>query len=521
MKVAPFLSISLGLIFFLFSSFITKQDPPIVNDKFVVVLDAGHGGHDPGNLGNGYLEKNIALGIVLAAGKALESERDIEVVYTRKEDRFVDLYVRGEIANKAKADLFVSIHCDSHNSDANGAGTFVLGLHANKQNFEIAKKENSVIYLEDNYESRYAAYDINSPESIIGLTIMQEEFLEQSILLGKMMQDNFTKNLKRKDRKVKQAGFIVLHQTFMPSILVETGFLTNKSEGAYLNSKKGQTEMGKAIADAIVLYKTNLWSGRDAIAQEGEAVITSVPQVQKEEIPEPVVEKAEPEVTPKTEISKTDEARKDLDEAKSAEMVQKPTAEEAVAAGVAVAAVEKELKTTQEPEDKTKMEQATDPSMDKAVTEDQQSVPQAVKEEMDKTSEKKTEQIVVETITEKPAEEKTEPSKEVVETKKPVEEEPLKKESEKESVQITFKVQILASSKDIPLRSENFNGLNTISKEPYKNLTRYMYGRTNSYKQAKLLKSNADLKGYTTSFIVAYKEGVRIPVKEAVKYVSE
>ena len=116
------------------------------------------------------------------------------------------------------------MHCDSHTSDAHGAGTFVLGLHANKQNFEIAKKENSVIYLEDNYESRYADYDINSPESVIGLTIMQEEFLDQSIMLGKMMQDNFSNKLKRNDRKVKQAGFIVLHQTFMPSILVETGF---------------------------------------------------------------------------------------------------------------------------------------------------------------------------------------------------------------------------------------------------------------------------------------------------------
>lgn len=192
--------------------------------KFVVVLDAGHGGHDPGNLGNGYLEKNIALRIVLKVGAILEKNPDIKVIYTRKDDTFVDLYKRGEIANKANADLFVSVHCDSHSSDAHGAGTFVLGLHANKQNFEIAKKENSVIYLEDNYESRYAAYDINSPESIIGLTIMQEEFLDQSINLAKLMQDNFAKKLKRTDRKVKQAGFIVLHQTFMPSVLVETVF---------------------------------------------------------------------------------------------------------------------------------------------------------------------------------------------------------------------------------------------------------------------------------------------------------
>lgn len=223
-------AICLGLIFLLFS-FIKNDTEPLDKEKFVVVLDAGHGGHDPGNLGNGYLEKNIALSIVLKAGQVLEKYPDVEVIYTRKDDSFVDLYKRGEIANKANADLFVSVHCDSHSSNAYGMGTFVLGLHANRQNFEVAKKENSVIYLEDNYEQRYSEYDINSPESVIGLTIMQEEFLDQSIELAKLLQDNFTKKLKRKDRKVKQAGFIVLHQTFMPSVLVETGFLTNKDEG--------------------------------------------------------------------------------------------------------------------------------------------------------------------------------------------------------------------------------------------------------------------------------------------------
>ena len=233
---------------------------------FTVVLDAGHGGHDPGNLGNGFLEKDIALSIVLEAGKALAKNGNIKVVYTRDDDTFVDLYARGEIANKAQADLFVSVHCDSHSSDANGAGTFVLGLHANTQNFEVAKKENSVIYLEDNYESRYADYDINSPESVIGLTIMQEEFLDQSILLGKMMQDRFTAELKRKDRKVKQAGFIVLHQTFMPSVLVETGFLTNRDEGQYLNSKKGQQEMGGAIANAILEYHKQISSNSTGLS---------------------------------------------------------------------------------------------------------------------------------------------------------------------------------------------------------------------------------------------------------------
>ncbi|HKL91268.1 MAG TPA: N-acetylmuramoyl-L-alanine amidase, partial [Allomuricauda sp.] len=127
-----------------------KNDTEVQSkDKFVVVLDAGHGGHDPGNIGNGYLEKKIALAIVLKIGKELEKHPDIEVVYTRSDDTFVDLFQRGEIANQANADLFVSVHCNAHNSDAYGTETYVLGLHANRQNFEVAKKENSVIYLED------------------------------------------------------------------------------------------------------------------------------------------------------------------------------------------------------------------------------------------------------------------------------------------------------------------------------------------------------------------------------------
>ncbi|WP_417444734.1 N-acetylmuramoyl-L-alanine amidase [Joostella sp.] len=246
-----FLLISLSLSQSIYSSDII---PP--NDgKFIVVLDAGHGGHDPGNLGNGFKEKEIALKIVLQVGEILSRNPNIKVVYTRKDDSFVDLYVRGKIANEAKADLFVSVHCNSHNSSAHGTETFVLGLHVNERNFDVAKKENSVIYLEDDYEVNYAGYDINSPESFIGLTIMQEEFLDQSILLAKSIQDNFTGKLKRVNRGVKQAGFIVLHQTFMPSVLIETGFLTYKPEGSYLNSGKGKSDMATSIADAILNYK--------------------------------------------------------------------------------------------------------------------------------------------------------------------------------------------------------------------------------------------------------------------------
>ena len=140
-----FMAYLMALMMFVFAADLNAQasqgDLP-GEDSFTVVLDAGHGGHDPGNLGNGFLEKNIALNIVLQAGKALESTADVKVIYTRDDDTFVDLFKRGEIANKAKADLFVSVHCDSHSSDAHGAGTFVLGLHANEQNFEVAKKEN-------------------------------------------------------------------------------------------------------------------------------------------------------------------------------------------------------------------------------------------------------------------------------------------------------------------------------------------------------------------------------------------
>ena len=225
---------------------------------FTVVLDAGHGGHDPGNLGSGYKEKEIALDIVLKIGDILKKDPNIKVVYTRKDDSFVDLYVRGKIANDAQADLFVSVHCNSHNSSAHGTETFVLGLNANNRNFEVAKKENSVIYLEEDYEVNYAAYDINSPESFIGLTMMQEEFLDQSVFLAKSIQDNFTDKLNRVNRGVKQAGFIVLHQTFMPSVLIETGFLTYKPEGAYLDSKKGKVDMAQSIAKAVKKYKTHL-----------------------------------------------------------------------------------------------------------------------------------------------------------------------------------------------------------------------------------------------------------------------
>ena len=224
-------------------------------ENFTVVLDAGHGGKDPGRPAKNYSEKDIALSIVLNLGKRLEAINDVNVVYTRDKDVFVDLDERGRIANEADADLFVSIHCNAFHTQAYGTETYVLGLHANKQNFEVAKHENSVIFLEDNYEEKYEGFDPNSPEAVIGMTLMQEEFLDQSLMLASNIQTNFRDQLNRKDRGVKQAGFVVLHQTYMPSVLIETGFITNHSEGAFLNSKSGQDKVSKAIFEAIMRYK--------------------------------------------------------------------------------------------------------------------------------------------------------------------------------------------------------------------------------------------------------------------------
>ena len=249
-------------LFFTFFFFLYSTDSfsqSIGVKPFVVVLDAGHGGHDSGNTGNGYKESKIALNIVLKIGKQLEQIPGVKVIYTRKKDVFVELIQRANIANKADADLFISVHCDAFTSSrAFGAGTFVLGLHANERNFKVAQKENAVIFLEDDYEQNYDGFNPNDPESVISLILMQETYLDQSIEAASSIQKSFVSNLKRKDRTVKQAGFVVLKYTYMPSVLVETGFLTNANEGAYLNSSKGQSSMANAISKAIVDYKNKL-----------------------------------------------------------------------------------------------------------------------------------------------------------------------------------------------------------------------------------------------------------------------
>lgn len=227
------------------------------SNNFKVTLDAGHGAHDFGAVYEGRIEKNIALAVVLKVGKILATTPQMEVNYTRKTDVFIDLIERANIANRFNANIFVSIHCNANrNTVADGTETYVMGLSKVASNLEAAKKENSVITLEKDYKQKYEGFDPNSPETMIGLTLMQEEYLDNSISLASKVEDAF-EDLGKKIRGggVKQAPFMVLHKAYMPRVLIEMGFISNTIEGNKLNSEEGQDEIAKAIAYAIISYK--------------------------------------------------------------------------------------------------------------------------------------------------------------------------------------------------------------------------------------------------------------------------
>ena len=361
------------------------------SSKFKVVLDAGHGGKDFGALYNGHIEKNIALTVAQKVGKILEKDKNIEVIYTRKTDVFIELIERTNIANRADANIFVSIHCNATaNTTASGTETFVMGVTKNASNLEAAKKENQVVTLEPDYKEKYEGYDPKSPQTMIGMTLMQEEYLENSINLAAKIQDNFTDKLKSKNRGVKQAQFLVLHKAYMPRVLVEMGFISNPEEGVYLDSENGQNEIADAIATAIVNYK-NVYYGSGSIVEDDR--------------PSQKVEtKVEPKASPKSQAPK-------------------------------------------------------------------------------------------EVAVEKTAEVKESAS----------------------SKGVVFKVQLAVSGTKLETVPHNFNGLNQISMEPVNNLYRYMYGEARSYDEAKGLLAQAKEKGYTTAFVIAFKDGKKVTVQEAMK----
>ena len=244
---------------------ISKQNKGIDYRIKKVVIDAGHGGHDSGCESDYGMEKKNTLAIALSLGKKIkEAFPQIEIIYTREKDEFIELYERAAIANRAKADLFISIHCNSTDVGApQGTETYVLGTHKLETNLAVSKRENASILLENDYEKQYNGFDPNSNEAYIIFSLHQNTYLDKSILLGKFIEESFKVNAGRRSLGVKQAGFIVLHQSAMPSVLVETGFLNNPKEGAYISSEAGQEGVAECIMLAFRKYKKNVETKED------------------------------------------------------------------------------------------------------------------------------------------------------------------------------------------------------------------------------------------------------------------
>lgn len=246
------------LIFFLSFLAVTSLS---AKDRFVVVIDAGHGGKDPGAVRGKIKEKDINLGVALALGELIKDNlSDVKVVYTRNNDTYLTLNARSNKANRAKANLFISIHTNStaaKQTTASGADTYILGLARSDENLEVAKRENSVIMLEDDYSAKYAGFDPNLPESYIIFEFMTNKYMEQSLEFAALIQSQFKNRAKRVDRGVRQAGFLVLRESSMPSVLIELGFINNPTEANYLNTKAGQRKMAESIFEGLKKYKND------------------------------------------------------------------------------------------------------------------------------------------------------------------------------------------------------------------------------------------------------------------------
>ncbi len=297
MKTNIFTSDKILTLIAILTLFLTFSSVEIFAQKTLstIVIDAGHGGKDSGALGRKSKEKDIVLSVAKQLGQMItDSFPEINTIYTRETDVFIPLKERATIANKAKADLFISIHANSSKKkDVKGAETYVLGLHRSKDNLEVAQKENSVIVLEDDYTNTYQGFDPSQPESYIIFELMANTHLEQSIQMASQVQDAFVKS-DRGDRGVKQAGFLVLRETSMPSILIELGFISNTDEEKYMNSPKGKDELVNSIFRAFKTYKIMFDDANKVKAQKKEPEKTKeAPQPSKEEPVQGIVYKVQ------------------------------------------------------------------------------------------------------------------------------------------------------------------------------------------------------------------------------------
>ena len=298
MKPTAFLSIILTICLPFMVSAQAKKDMP-ERGLHTVVLDAGHGGKDPGCSWGDKLEKNLNLNIVLTLGDMIErAYPDVKVIYTRKDDRFIELHERGNIANRANADLFISVHTDAvSNTEAHGSSTYIMGNDKSEKNLAVAQRENSVIVMEGDYEAKYEGYDPNSAESFIIFSLMQYAHSEQSMIFAEMVQKHYAKTTAIVDRGARQGPYLVLWRTAMPSVLTEVGFMTNKKDREYLHSKEGMSAVCQALFDAFSEYRTrsNTKAGESVAKVDVKPVVKEEVKAESKAEVKPVVKE---EVTP-------------------------------------------------------------------------------------------------------------------------------------------------------------------------------------------------------------------------------
>lgn len=290
-KIVALLSLCLTLVVALpFSAFAEKQ--------FTLVIDAGHGGKDAGAVGKKAKEKTINLNVALAFGKLVKEKcPEVKVIYTRSTDKFVSLKERAAIANRNNADLFVSIHTNAvpKGKKVYGTETFTLGIARAEENLEVAKRENSVITYEEDYAETYAGFDPNSPESYIIFEFMQDRYMEQSVDLARCIQEQYTSHAGRQNKGVKQAGFLVLRETSMPSVLTELGFISTPAEENYLNSERGQRQLAQSLYNGFATYYKKVTKHMGTkVAMVEKTEVDNTPAVDLQPAPAPAPEEVAP-----------------------------------------------------------------------------------------------------------------------------------------------------------------------------------------------------------------------------------
>ncbi len=448
-----------------------------------VVIDPGHGGNDSGCLGSFSQEKNVALAISLKFGKMIEDNfKDVKVIYTRTTDKFVDLRERAEMANRENADLFICIHCNSAPSDAYGIETFAMGLHKTEDNLAVAKRENASILLEDDYLKNYNGFNPNSPEAYIIFSMYQSAFLDQSLSLAGKIQHYINSNAGRYDRGVKQAGFLVLWRTAMPSILVETGFLTNQAEEKYMNTEEGQTAIAAAMFKGFQDYKLEVEHVKPGDKRIEPVVKKEEPEVKKEE---PVVKKEEPVIKKEVPVVK-----------KETPIVKKETPivkKETPIVKKVTPIVKKETPIVKKEEPVVKKEEPIVKKEEPVVKKEEPIV-------------KKEEPVVKK---EEPVVKKEEP---VVKKEVPIESNPT----------VYFTVQIAMSTLANPSDDPRTKSLSGVRSEQFgENVYKFMVGKETDLDKAAALQNHMRTNGFPDAFVVAYDGLKRIAVRDALLILSK